>query len=250
MLAETLKEVARYFNGVFSPHNKHCCCSTELRDDSLGKCNDVVVYTDWDTKESVQNGRYDSFSEPCVPEPVAVSRVTGKIVNIEGHAYERDLGCSGTSCSLATSPTAEISWSRDPSPSMHYPSRDGANAASEETLALRDMMKRFVQDMIRGRAYLVVVENGQTEPCKLLLTPNLQYMQLEAGGVTHDIPLRNIKDMCPGRALENRFTPVVLDNLCSTLVLRNSECVTFRLSNLRERDEFTKCIKVLSLALE
>merc|ERR1740121_479942 len=112
------------------------------------------------------------------------------------------------------------------------------------------MMKRFVQDMIRGKQYQVVVEKGQTESCTLLLTPNLQYIQLETCGTAHSIPLKNIKDICPGRLLENRFTPISLDDLCSTVVLRNNECVTFRLRNIRERDDFTRCLKVLSLALE
>merc|ERR1719235_83921 len=104
--------------------------------------------------------------------------------------------------------------------------------------------------MTQGRPYQVVVEHGNTEPCTLSLTPNLQCLQLYAAGVTHDIPLRNIKDVCPGKMLENKSTPILLDDLCNTLVLRNNECVTFRFIDLKERDEFTKCIKVLTLALE
>merc|ERR1712216_104879 len=96
--------------------------------------------------------------------------------------------------------------------------------------------------------YLVVVGNGQTDFCRLQLTPNLQYLQLEAAGVTHDIPLKTVKDVCPGLLSGNTFAPSQLDELCTTVVLRNNECVTFRLANLRERDDFTKCVKVLALA--
>lgn len=239
MFQEALRHAASYFDVALLPWpNKHCCCSSDPRDDAQYKHGDVVVFSDWDTKEDQQIGPSDSrgYPEPLVAEPQAV-RGTRGVADRHGAPVDGK-------------PVSSARLSSRASDASSRQVRDGSDAASEEALALREMMKKFVQDMIRGRPYLVVVENGRTEPCKLLLTPNLQYIQLEAAGVTHDIPLRNIKDICPGKLLENRFTPVVLDELCSTLVLRNNECVTFRLQTLKERDEFTKCIKVLSLALE
>jgi len=126
--------------------------------------------------------------------------------------------------------------------------QDGGDG--QELVLLRDMMRRFVQSLLGGRIYTVVVEHGRTESCRLLLMPNLQYLQLEWGGATHDIPLKNVRDICPGKILENQFTPIPLDDLCSTLVLKNNECVTFRFPTVQERDDFTKCVKVLSLALD
>lgn len=231
MLGQALDRVSSYIDGVLSIYNKNCCCTTDAREDPQGK-GDVVVFTDWDTKEEGNSpGIVGHFNDP-----IAVRQPPVK----DGHANEVQpfVSSRGTSRGLT------------PSPSPRAPPKDGAEAASAEALALRELMKRFVQEMIRGKAYLVVVENGHTEPCKLLLTPNLQYLQLEAAGVTHDIPLRNIKDICPGKLLENKFTPIVLDEMCNTLVLRNNECVTFRLGSIQERDDFTKCVKVLSLALE
>lgn len=111
-------------------------------------------------------------------------------------------------------------------------------------------MKRFVQEMVHGRQLSVVIGEGRTEPCKLTLTPNLMYLQLEASGVTHDIPLRNVKDICPGKLPSSKLVPIELDDLDDTLVLRNNECVTFRLGSLAERDEFTKCLNVLASALD
>mmetsp|Transcript_32108 Transcript_32108/g.92276 ORF Transcript_32108/g.92276 Transcript_32108/m.92276 type:complete len:208 (+) Transcript_32108:63-686(+) len=124
------------------------------------------------------------------------------------------------------------------------------DAGAQEALQLRELMKSFVQGMIRGRAFRVVVEEGQTDPCKLSLARNLMHLSLEIDGSTHDIPLGNVKDVCLGNKLSNRFAPVNLDELCSTLVLRNNECVSFRLSSIKERDDFTKCVKVLALALD
>jgi len=219
--------LASYIDRLVVVYQRHCCC-TDPRDDAQGgKCGDVVVFSDLDTQEDNGMGGYGGN----VAEPIAVRQPPNKAASGEVPLLEHGrLPGPGTRSPRATS--------------------DGAEAAAQEAFALRELMKRFVQEMIRGKSYQVVVENGRTEPCKLSLTPNLQYLQLEAAGVTHDIPLRNIKDICPGKLLENRFTPILLDDLCNTLVLRNNECVTFRLASLQERDDFTKCVKVLSLALE
>jgi len=119
-----------------------------------------------------------------------------------------------------------------------------------EVLQLREMMKRFVQEMVQGRALRVVVGEGCTEPCTLALAHNLMSLQLTAAGTTHEIPLKTIKDVCPGKMSASKFAPVHLDDLCDTLVLRNNECVSLKFNTLKERDDFTKCMKVLSLALE
>jgi len=206
--------VSRQVDSVLSAYQKHCCCTSDARDDAQGKCGDVVVFSDWDTKEDSNLLGYGAH----IPDPMVVRQAKK-----EASSPER------------ASPRA---------------TSDGSEAAAQEAFQLRELMKNFVQEMIRGKEYQVVVEDGQTSPCKLSLTPNLQYLQLEAAGVKHDIPLRNIKDICPGKMLENRFTPILLDDLCNTLVLRNNECVTFRLATIEDRDDFTKCIKVLSLALE
>merc|ERR1740121_2439033 len=124
------------------------------------------------------------------------------------------------------------------------------NEALHELPQGHGLAKGFVQEMVHGRHFPVVIGEGRTEPSKLTLTPNLLYLQLEAAGVTHDIPLRNVKDVCPGMLSSSRLAPVELDELCNTLVLRNNECVTFRFATLKERDEFTKCVKVLALALD
>lgn len=123
-------------------------------------------------------------------------------------------------------------------------------AAAQEQLMLRDLLKRFVQDMLRGKAFLVVISSGRTEPCKLSLTSSLMCFQLEIGGTNHEIPLRNIKDVCPGELIGHHEAPIQLDELCNTLVLKNHECITFKFGNVQERDDFTKCVKVLAIALD
>lgn len=251
--AQALAWGSSYFDGLLMSYHG-CCCSTDPRSDTQGKCGDLVVMSDWDTDEHQRNsiGYRGQFHEP-----------------VPCKALE-----PGSPPPASSSARADSSWLKTPraavggSTSSGYPSRcsesPGAldcgvpvesdegttDAAMREAMALRELMKRFVQEMVHGRNFPVVIGEGKTEPCKLTLTPNLLYLQLEAAGVTHDIPLRNVKDVCPGRLTSSQLAPVELDELCNTLVLRNNECVTFRFDGLKERDEFTKCVKVLALALD
>lgn len=135
-------------------------------------------------------------------------------------------------------------------PAGLFPATDGEAAASQEAVALRELMRRFVHDMLRGRLILVAVEGGVTEPCRLSLAPNLHYLQLTLRGAAHDIPMKTVKDICPGELTTDIAAPVAVDRLCTTLVLQNNECVTFRFETLLERDEFTKCVQVISMALD
>mmetsp|Transcript_45491 Transcript_45491/g.105467 ORF Transcript_45491/g.105467 Transcript_45491/m.105467 type:complete len:243 (+) Transcript_45491:98-826(+) len=241
-----LAQASSYIDRVIASYQKHCCCTSDPRDDQ-GKSGDVVVFTDWDTRE-------DAATLPgreLIPEPAAIGAAA-----MYAAAASGKLGQSAEAPDLHGRTPVRDGFSNRPSP-QQSPDILASQGLSEslpegvaEAFELRELMKRFVQEMIRGKSYHVVVENGQTEPCVLCITTALQYLQLRAAGVTHDIPLRHVKNIVPGRLLENRFTPIHLDELCATIVLRNNECVTFRLSSLKERDDFTKCIKVLVLALE
>ncbi|CAE7930409.1 RAB23, partial [Symbiodinium sp. KB8] len=83
-------------------------------------------------------------------------------------------------------------------------------SAAREVVQLRELMKNFVQEMVVGRDVTIVVEAGQTESGWLRLTPNLLALRLEAAGVSHEMLLRNIKDMRAG-ALNDNQGPVKLD---------------------------------------
>mmetsp|Transcript_97637 Transcript_97637/g.209494 ORF Transcript_97637/g.209494 Transcript_97637/m.209494 type:complete len:237 (-) Transcript_97637:241-951(-) len=235
MLQKALAWGSSYLDNVLLSYHG-CCCSSAPGEEAHGKC-DLVVPTDWDTYEN-HLGYAGQFSEPA-----AIKGSTGE----EAAGQVRSAAAVGDASPWQTP--------RCPSPGVqecggYDPVEDGEDAATREAFALRELMKKFVQDLVRGKAYELVIEDGQTEPCKLSITSNLMYLQLEAAGVTHDIPLRNVKDVCPGRLLASRFAPVNLDDLCNTLVLRDNKCVTFRLPSIRDRDEFTKCVKVLALALD
>jgi len=130
-----------------------------------------------------------------------------------------------------------------------WPGTNSEVAALNEVLALRSVMRQFLRDLMRGKSYLVVMENS-TESCTMSLAPSLLCLHLRMRGKVHDIPVKTIKDIRPGELSDDGFTPAFVDALCSTLVLQNRECVTFRFDTLQERDEFTKCIRAIFTSID
>lgn len=124
----------------------------------------------------------------------------------------------------------------------------------QERLELREMTRVFVQEAVNGKSLKVVVSNGlDTQPCTFTVTTSLELFHLEVDGVTHIIPITDIKEVCGGTSVARlcgASAPVRLDELCATLALRSGECITFRMPSLRERDVFIKCVKILMFAAE
>ena len=120
-------------------------------------------------------------------------------------------------------------------------------SAAREVVQLREQMKTFVQEMVIGRDVCIMLEDNQKERGWLRLMPNLMALRLDVAGTPHEILLRNIRDVQAGHFGDG---PVKLDELCSTVMLKGGQCLSFRFSNVAERNYFTKCVKVLALALE
>lgn len=216
-----------------------CCCAEESE---LETGAGDLFFLD-ELRQREQEDLHGAGRPDGVGEPVPLSRL----------AVVHRAPCWTLACDVHESGDAS-SWpctrprsTEEPSESMRESSEE---MASREIVELRELMKNFVQDLVQGRSYLVVTLDGQTQPCRLTLTTNLLCFQLEAAGVIHDIPVRNIKRVCPGELFPRDAAPVALDDLCDTLVLRNNECVTFRLGSVKERDEFTRCVQVLLLTLD
>mmetsp|Transcript_79551 Transcript_79551/g.177914 ORF Transcript_79551/g.177914 Transcript_79551/m.177914 type:complete len:212 (-) Transcript_79551:248-883(-) len=210
MLKDVLRWTTSYLDTLLPTIPDASCCCTGESRDKPVERRDLVVPNEWDAYDS-QTEHLGDIGDPAAVRKLA-SRAPGEVLPDFGEEVD--------------------------------------DAGPRESFELRELMKRFVQEMIRGRTYQVVVEDGQTDSCKLSLARNLMHLQLLLDGAMHDIPLGNVKEVCIGNAMSNRSVPVSLDDLCSTLVLKNNECVTFRLSDVKERDEFTKCIKVLATALD
>ncbi|CAK0818188.1 unnamed protein product [Prorocentrum cordatum] len=104
-----------------------------------------------------------------------------------------------------------------------------------ERSELEVLLKGFVAGLVQGQTLPVVTGGGLAEDCRLSLSENLLYFRLETSSALHEIPLRNVRRVWPGQWIAKSAAPAELDDLCDTLVLRNNECVTFRMRSVKER---------------
>lgn len=227
MLNQALAWASEQFDAFVAQH-VGCCCSSELRgqcptagETDPSKFTDLVVAADWDTAENPP-GFMGSFFDPA--------------------AQTHQLGPGEVLPPFGLRDTSR------PRCSPREPTQE-SEVADVEAVQLRVAMKRFVQEMVSGRELKVLVECDRTEACRLTLTPSLTHIQLHISGAVHEIPIKSIRDICAGKLQAPRSVPVELDDRCATVVLRNSECVSFRFDDVSQRSEFTKCLKVLALAV-
>ncbi|CAK0882651.1 unnamed protein product, partial [Prorocentrum cordatum] len=142
-------------------------------------------------------------------------------------------------------------WPQAPSYCTADEATEEADFGAQEDLELREQVKHFVQETtVAGRVVDVVMEEGRVEVGCLRLTRNLRFFQLEVGGAVHEIPVTTVKDVCTGVDVGSSWAPVRLDGLCSTIVLKNEECLTFRFDSDAERDAFSRCVRIMSMALD
>ncbi|CAK9014019.1 unnamed protein product [Durusdinium trenchii] len=211
-MQQVLAWASTQLEGVFLPDA--CCCSSVKGPELGGKYGDLVVFSDWDTTEHVPG-----FAEIPRLDADGTARPSSGPARPHGDGLRQ----------------VESYEMEDP-------------MAAREVLQLREQMKNFVQEMVIGRDVCIVLEEeNQTETGWLRLTPNLLALRLDVAEVSHEILLRNIRDARAGKMGDG---PVKLDDLCSTLMLKGGECVSFRFATMAERNHFTKCVKVLALALE
>lgn len=104
-------------------------------------------------------------------------------------------------------------------------------------------MRRFVKAMVRGVEVSVLSTDGQLKTCACSLDRKLRVFVIEVARRVRKIPLTCIKEVQQGLEPEDIETP--LDELCATVILASDECISFRFTNVLERQDFALCLSVL-----
>mmetsp|Transcript_117933 Transcript_117933/g.334421 ORF Transcript_117933/g.334421 Transcript_117933/m.334421 type:complete len:256 (+) Transcript_117933:56-823(+) len=246
--------IGSYLASVLLP-SQGCCCTTELCDTETKEGGDLVMVTScFDEKtDDIVFEQHLGGGPPKAPTVTGALRGCGPRQRHRGGRAAEGAGGGGEGDGPRhdrSRPSAAVLLEPCRCTTDADVDDEISTAAVQEQLMLRELLKGFVQDMLRGKGFLVVVGNGGTQPCRLSLTSSLMCFQLSVGGSNHEIPLRSIKDVCPGELTGHGDAPVHLDELCNTLVLKNHECISFKFGTVQERDDFTKCVKVLAIALD
>lgn len=121
---------------------------------------------------------------------------------------------------------------------------------AREMAKLQGMIKDFVKEVLQGVYLDVVLEDGSLMSCRCCMDNKLTIISLQVRDTVRHINLLEIQEICSGKELRNIRTTTPLDDLCTTLVMTNDQCVSFKFRDVSAREHFATCMKVLRLALE
>mmetsp|Transcript_35329 Transcript_35329/g.82522 ORF Transcript_35329/g.82522 Transcript_35329/m.82522 type:complete len:192 (+) Transcript_35329:157-732(+) len=135
------------------------------------------------------------------------------------------------------------------SSSSGYVSLNEEQKAREMT-KLQHMIRDFVMEFLQGVHLDAVLEDGSLVPCRCIMDSNLSVLVLQVYTTTRQINLTSIQEICSGKELRDLRVTTPLDDLCVTLVMSDDQCVSFKFPDVKAREHFATCMKVLRLALD
>lgn len=113
---------------------------------------------------------------------------------------------------------------------------------------LQGVIRDFVKEVLRGIELDVVLEDGSCMSCNCWMDSRLSVLSLRVRDVVREICMSDIDQICSGKELKTIRTTTPLDKNCTTFVLANDQCVTFKFPDVQAREHFATCMKVLRLA--
>eukprot|EP00928_Gymnodinium_smaydae_P026661 TRINITY_DN20866_c0_g1_i1.p1 TRINITY_DN20866_c0_g1~~TRINITY_DN20866_c0_g1_i1.p1 ORF type:complete len:280 (+),score=43.62 TRINITY_DN20866_c0_g1_i1:188-1027(+) len=116
---------------------------------------------------------------------------------------------------------------------------------SEQMEQAKTLMKPFVRKLVKGTNIDVMAQSGQLKTCFVSLSRSLNALRIRLGDSCRKIRLAEAEEVIPGKHVEGLLTP--LDELCTTLVLASGECITFRCTDIEDRDMLVVCLTIFSV---
>lgn len=117
---------------------------------------------------------------------------------------------------------------------------------------LQALILGFTRALLRGVSLNVLLDDGRTLLTGAALDSDLTHLVLHVPNMQHPVALSNIADLCsPSVVYQARCTTVILpvpDNSCITLVMHGGEFLTLLFEDVRLREYFEFCFKVVILA--
>mmetsp|Transcript_44962 Transcript_44962/g.104006 ORF Transcript_44962/g.104006 Transcript_44962/m.104006 type:complete len:192 (-) Transcript_44962:123-698(-) len=121
---------------------------------------------------------------------------------------------------------------------------------TREMTKLQHMIRDFVMEFLQGVHLDAVLEDGSLVPCRCIMDSSLSVLVLQVHTTTRQISLTNIQEICSGSQMRDLRVTTPLDELCVTLVMADDQCVSFKFPDVKAREHFATCMKVLRLALD
>lgn len=116
--------------------------------------------------------------------------------------------------------------------------------------ALQAILSRFTKDLLRGVLLEVVLDDGSHVECQCCLDTHISHLTIRAGEAVRTVSFAQVEHVCNAEEVQELRTghEFYIDDLCATLVLRESQFVTFRFDTVLMREYFTMCLGILRMA--
>eukprot|EP00928_Gymnodinium_smaydae_P076968 TRINITY_DN60074_c0_g1_i1.p1 TRINITY_DN60074_c0_g1~~TRINITY_DN60074_c0_g1_i1.p1 ORF type:complete len:241 (-),score=51.79 TRINITY_DN60074_c0_g1_i1:77-799(-) len=124
-----------------------------------------------------------------------------------------------------------------------------AGQKEHEMRKLQSMIRNFVHEFLQGVYLDAVLENGLKVPCWCIMDSRLARLSLKVGSHSRIVSLAEIKEIVSGKELRELRVTTPLDDHCVTLVMQDDQCVSFKFEDVKAREHFATCMKVLRLAI-
>lgn len=229
-----------------------CCCSPDRGDSEKLKAADAPPVKEVKAKREneIEHGERDARTDEArdfpsphkqqqngiggshgsqVPPPLDASKLEKRPVQDDDA-----MSVASTQKSTARSGVSSVN-------SEFLDSRIGGRTGS--TSAIKQSMKAFVKQMIKGREISVLSVDGQLRTCVCSLDRKLKNFVVEISRSSRKIPLTTVSEVFQGKEPEDIDTP--LDELCSTMMLESGECISFRFATVSDRESFAMCLQII-----
>jgi ethanolamine utilization microcompartment shell protein EutS len=103
------------------------------------------------------------------------------------------------------------------------------------------VVKRFVQNYVKGQQVTVVAGHDESEDCLLTLDRDLTAISLQKG---RSISLSEVCQICVGFDAEEQGVDLPIDELSVAFLLNDGRDVAFRFRDIEHRDTFAICMSI------
>merc|ERR1711904_706510 len=111
---------------------------------------------------------------------------------------------------------------------------------------VKKMVKEFVRQMVKGRELGVLRADGALRPVLCGLNRSLDVFRIKSGETVRKVPLGQVERVLHGASEELSDLETPLDDLCATLELDSSECISFKFAERKAAELFTLCMQLFS----
>jgi len=111
---------------------------------------------------------------------------------------------------------------------------------------VKKMVKEFVRQMVKGREMGVLCADGTLKPVMCAISRSLDTFKIKSGEQTRKVRLAEVVRIVFGAPEELSDLETPLDDMCSTLELESSECISFKFAERKAAELFTLCMQLFT----